>query len=208
MNRFGVRLPLKPFFAVTSAFLYYMAFVFAGGGIAELQEGGFVPMTPVSWAPRIPALGLHPTVETLAAQGVLLALALLALVWTFVIEPRRTLAAERRRSTRQSRDAHAGSLRPFGDRIAVAEPLFRDFGGVTAFAGEIETVRVFEDNALVRRILESAAGAESWWWTAAARAAARCWAAGSPSSLDQRLERRRGKWMRARCRRDRGAPWA
>ena len=43
----------------------------------------------------------------------------------------------------------------FGDRVAVAEPLFRDFGGKPAFAGEIETVRVFEDNALVRRILES-----------------------------------------------------
>ena len=40
INRFGVRLPLKPFFAVTSAFLYYMAFVFAGKGVAELQEGG------------------------------------------------------------------------------------------------------------------------------------------------------------------------
>jgi regulator of ribonuclease activity A len=43
----------------------------------------------------------------------------------------------------------------FGDRIAVAEPLFRDFGGRAAFAGEIETVRVFEDNALVRRVLEA-----------------------------------------------------
>jgi regulator of ribonuclease activity A len=42
----------------------------------------------------------------------------------------------------------------FGDRVAVAEPLFRDFGGSPAFAGKIETVRVFEDNALVRRILE------------------------------------------------------
>lgn len=42
----------------------------------------------------------------------------------------------------------------FGDRVAVAEPLFRDFGGRPAFAGEIETVRVFEDNALVRKVLE------------------------------------------------------
>jgi high-affinity iron transporter len=98
VNRFGIRLPLKPFFAVTSAFLYYMAFVFAGAGIAELQEGGFMPLTPVSWAPRIPALGIYPSVETLAAQGALIAFALLALVWTFVIEPRRTLAAERRRA--------------------------------------------------------------------------------------------------------------
>ena len=96
MHRFGIRLPLKPFFAVTSAFLYYMAFVFAGSGIAELQEGGFVPMTPVAGVPRLPALGLHPTVETLAAQGVLVALAILALAWTFVIEPRRATAARRR----------------------------------------------------------------------------------------------------------------
>jgi regulator of ribonuclease activity A len=42
----------------------------------------------------------------------------------------------------------------FGDRLAVAEPLFRDFGGHESFAGEIETLRVFEDNALVRRALE------------------------------------------------------
>jgi regulator of ribonuclease activity A len=42
----------------------------------------------------------------------------------------------------------------YGDRVAVAEPLFRDFGGRPAFAGEIETLRVFEDNALVRRVLE------------------------------------------------------
>jgi regulator of ribonuclease activity A len=38
--------------------------------------------------------------------------------------------------------------------VVVAEPLFRDFGGRASFAGEIETVRVLEDNALVRRILE------------------------------------------------------
>jgi regulator of ribonuclease activity A len=42
----------------------------------------------------------------------------------------------------------------YGDRVQVAEPLFRDFGGRGAFAGEIETVRVVEDNALVRRVLE------------------------------------------------------
>ena len=83
---------------MTSAFLYYMAFVFAGAGIAELQAGGLVPLTPVSWAPRVPALGIHPTVETLTAQGLLLALALAALLWTFMLAPRRAEAAERRRS--------------------------------------------------------------------------------------------------------------
>jgi len=89
INRFGVRLPLKPFFAVTGLFLYYMAFLFAGRGIAELQEGGIVPTTVLPWAPRIPALGIYPTVESLIAQGVLAALLLGALVWGFLLAPRR-----------------------------------------------------------------------------------------------------------------------
>lgn len=89
INRFGVKIPLKPFFAVTSAFLYYMAFVFAGKGMVELQEGGLMSYTPVSWAPRIPEMGIYPTVESLVAQGVLVFLFLVALAWTFLIEPRR-----------------------------------------------------------------------------------------------------------------------
>ena len=89
INRFGVRLPLKPFFAFTSAFLYYMAFVFAGKGIAELQEGGLIGTTILPWAPRIPALGIYPTAESLGAQAVLVFLAIVALVWNFVLEPRR-----------------------------------------------------------------------------------------------------------------------
>jgi high-affinity iron transporter len=89
INRFGVRIPLKPFFAVTSAFLYYMAFVFAGKGIAELQGGGVVPLTPVSPEIRVPSLGIYSTRETLLAQGVLVVLLLVAAIWTFLVEPRR-----------------------------------------------------------------------------------------------------------------------
>jgi regulator of ribonuclease activity A len=44
----------------------------------------------------------------------------------------------------------------FGADVRVAEPLFEDWGGSVAFAGVIETVRVFEDNALVREVLETA----------------------------------------------------
>lgn len=89
INRFGVKLPLKAFFGVTSAFLYYMAFVFAGKGIAELQGGGVLPVTVVSWAPQIERLGIYRTVESLAVQGLLAGLLLAALVWTFYVEPRR-----------------------------------------------------------------------------------------------------------------------
>jgi hypothetical protein len=66
-----------------------MAFVFAGKGVAELQEGGLVSTTIVPWGPRLPALGIYPTVESLALQGVLLGMLIGGLVWTFVIEPSR-----------------------------------------------------------------------------------------------------------------------
>ena len=89
INRFGVRIPLKPFFGFTSAFLYYMAFVFAGQGIAELQEGGLVPTTVLAWAPRIPTLGIYPTAESLLLQLVLVMLLVGGLLWTFMLEPRR-----------------------------------------------------------------------------------------------------------------------
>jgi regulator of ribonuclease activity A len=43
----------------------------------------------------------------------------------------------------------------FPARVKVAAPLLRDWGGISSFAGPIETLRVFEDNALVRQMLES-----------------------------------------------------
>jgi len=94
IDRFGMKIPLKPFFAVTSAMLYYMAFVFAGKGIADLQEGGLVRTTVLDWAPRIPVLGVYPTVESLALQGVLLAALVFAIVW---LQRRRFVVGDERR---------------------------------------------------------------------------------------------------------------
>ncbi|HKG93395.1 MAG TPA: FTR1 family protein, partial [Gemmatimonadaceae bacterium] len=81
--RYGVRLPLRPFFAVTSALLYYMALVFVGKGVRELQEGNVVSITALPGFPHADALGLFPSVETLLAQLVLLVLLGFALVKTF-----------------------------------------------------------------------------------------------------------------------------
>src|SRR5262249_15324975 len=79
----GLRVPIRPFFLITGGFLYLMAIVFAGRGVFELQEGGFIPLTPLAGAPRVPVLGLFPAVETLLAQGVLVAALLFALVVTW-----------------------------------------------------------------------------------------------------------------------------
>jgi high-affinity iron transporter len=81
--RFGVRIPLRPLFGVTSVLLYYMAFVFMGKGMRELQEGNMVSITIIPGAPTVDLLGLYPTVETLVSQLVLLVLFVIALVKTF-----------------------------------------------------------------------------------------------------------------------------
>jgi high-affinity iron transporter len=81
--RFGVRIPLRPFFSVTSVLLYYMAFVFMGTGVRELQEGNAVPITLIRGFPTIEAIGLYPTWETVTAQMLLLALFVFAVAKTF-----------------------------------------------------------------------------------------------------------------------------
>lgn len=43
----------------------------------------------------------------------------------------------------------------YGDTLQVAAPVFRHFGRREAFAGPIATVKVFEDNTLVRANLEA-----------------------------------------------------
>ena len=89
--RFGVKIPLRPFFAVTSALLYTMAFIFAGKGLKELQEGNIVSQTLIPGFPHIEFFGIYPTVETLTLQGTLLALLLFALWRTLTpaaVDPR------------------------------------------------------------------------------------------------------------------------
>ena len=40
-----------------------------------------------------------------------------------------------------------------GDRLSIVAPMFMRFGGRTDFFGQIRTLKVFEDNALVRQTL-------------------------------------------------------
>jgi regulator of ribonuclease activity A len=44
----------------------------------------------------------------------------------------------------------------YPDLVHVAEPVLHNYGGVIRFGGEMETLQVFEDNALVREVLETA----------------------------------------------------
>ncbi len=143
INRFGVRLPLKPFFGLTGGFLYYMAFVFAGQGIAELQEGGLVPLTIVPRGPRVPALGIYPTVESLTVQGMLVVLLVAALVWTFLIEPRRRgVDAARPDAAVPAPESVAGSPVEVRDMIRSLERMDADLAELRSEVERLKTLLV------------------------------------------------------------------
>ncbi len=76
---FALRLPLRPLFLVTSAFLFVMALRFVGGAIKEMQELQLVAFTPLDLPGFLTDLGLGETVE---AIGVQIAIALIAVTGT------------------------------------------------------------------------------------------------------------------------------
>jgi high-affinity iron transporter len=79
--KLGLKIPLKYFFGVTGTLLYIVAFIFAGNGIKELQSALWVPTTPLNAPNPIPFLGIYPTVETLAAQGLMLCAFIGTSIW-------------------------------------------------------------------------------------------------------------------------------
>ena len=79
LRKAAFRIPLGSFFTATSVLLYGLAVIFVGQGISSFQESGVMRATFVDHVPTIQALGLFPTVQTLAAQAAMLGLAALAL---------------------------------------------------------------------------------------------------------------------------------
>jgi high-affinity iron transporter len=104
--RFGMRIPLRPFFGITSGLLLLLAVVFAGKGLHELQEGGLLGETAIGF-PRLPALGVYPTLETLAGQ---------ALVLLATLAPLARARVRRRPGTEPSSDERAARRVP--ERVA------------------------------------------------------------------------------------------
>jgi high-affinity iron transporter len=78
--RYSVRLPIGPFFTVTSILLALMAVVLVGNGVMALQEAGALETTEVRFI-SLPMLGIHPTAQTLVLQALTLAL-IVAGLWS------------------------------------------------------------------------------------------------------------------------------
>lgn len=92
MLRYSRRLPVAKFFAWTSILIAVLAVVMAGKGIAALQEAGWLAVSLVDF-PRITLLGIYPTIQTLAAQ-VLVLVVLLAGFWINARRKEHAAAAE------------------------------------------------------------------------------------------------------------------
>lgn len=79
--KLGLNVPLKYFFGATGTLLYIVAFIFAGNGIKELQAAGWVSTTPLKFPPQAPLLGIYPTLETVAAQTLMLCAFIATTIW-------------------------------------------------------------------------------------------------------------------------------
>ena len=77
----SVKIPIGPFFLVTSILMAVLVVIFAGGGIHALIEGDLIEGTYLSNVPTNDWIGLYPYVECLAAP----ALAAIAVITLFVV---------------------------------------------------------------------------------------------------------------------------
>ncbi|MBT1167035.1 FTR1 family iron permease [Bifidobacterium simiarum] len=74
----SVKIPIGPFFMVTSILMSVLVVVFAGGGVHALIEGDLLPAMYLPGVPTNDWIGLYPYVESIVAQ-VLAAIAVIVL---------------------------------------------------------------------------------------------------------------------------------
>lgn len=75
----GLRIPMRPFFLVSSVLVFYLALKFTGMGINGLQLAGLLPATSSESLPTISWLAVYPTWQSTIPQ-IILILAAVAIV--------------------------------------------------------------------------------------------------------------------------------
>ncbi|HKU83681.1 MAG TPA: FTR1 family protein [Candidatus Nitrosocosmicus sp.] len=95
IRKLGRKLPLRVLFGLTMAVGAFMSITFLGNAIREFQELGWISTTPIyNIVPRLDInvatmTGIHPTVETVVAQLILLSIYLGGSLYILFIQPRR-----------------------------------------------------------------------------------------------------------------------
>jgi len=113
--RLGRRLPIRTFMSIAVVLVMLTSVAFLGNAIHELQSADLISYTPLPAWPRAPiflaeATGYWPTVQTIVAQAVLLAVYVLGGLYVFVVKPRRERAV--RPGATPDRADHAAPVEP------------------------------------------------------------------------------------------------
>ncbi len=90
----SVKIPIGPFFLVTSILMAALVVIFAGGGIHALIEGDLIEGTYLSTVPTNDWIGLYPYVETITAQVIAAIAVVVLFVVGFIKKHRMKLAAQ------------------------------------------------------------------------------------------------------------------
>ena len=77
---FAIKIPIKPFFLVTSAIIFYMSIVFVGKGLMEFVEGKIFVPTKIDGFPTIEWLGIYPYYESLVPQVIMIAALIIGVI--------------------------------------------------------------------------------------------------------------------------------
>jgi high-affinity iron transporter len=105
VRKLGKKLPLKVLFGLTMAIGAYMSITFIGNAIREFQEVGYISTTHlIGIIPRLDInlatmTGIHPTLETIIAQVVLLSVYVIGALYILIIQPRKKKAIEASRKS-------------------------------------------------------------------------------------------------------------
>jgi high-affinity iron transporter len=105
VRKLGKKLPLRVLFGLTMGIGAYMSITFLGNAIREFQEVGYITTTHLfGIIPRLDVnlatmTGIHPTLETVVAQLILLSVYLVGSVYILVIQPRKKKLIESSRKS-------------------------------------------------------------------------------------------------------------
>ncbi|MFC3344610.1 FTR1 family iron permease [Paenibacillus abyssi] len=79
--RVGIKIPIRPFFLISSILVFYLCFKFMGMGVHGLQLAGLIPATQFEGMKSIDILAMYPTWEGLIPQLLLIAAACAIVLW-------------------------------------------------------------------------------------------------------------------------------
>jgi high-affinity iron transporter len=105
VRKLGKKLPLRVLFGLTMGIGAYMSIAFMGNAIREFQELGWISTTHlIGTVPRLDInlatmTGIHPTLESIVAQIILLSVYIIGSLYILILQPRRKKAIESSRKS-------------------------------------------------------------------------------------------------------------